>query len=63
MRTKQFKSVDRERLVDDVHKAARCYIEGGGGKVVVIGPTDIVKRRAMEFDLVIKCVGQPPKWE
>jgi hypothetical protein len=62
MPAKQSKSANREQLVDDLHKAARAYIEGGNGKVMEIGRLEIVPHKGMEFDIVIKCVGKRPVW-
>lgn len=63
MPAKRPTAVDRERLVANIHAAVRAYIEAGNGKAIAIGPMDIVPRKGMEFDLVIRCIGTRPKWE
>jgi hypothetical protein len=32
-------------------------------KAIAIGPIDILPRKGMEFDLVIRCIGTRPRWE
>lgn len=61
MPTKQPKPVDREKLVDDLHKAVQAYVEGNGGKAWTIGPIEIIPHRPTQFDVVITCVGERPK--
>jgi hypothetical protein len=53
----------REQLIDNIHTAVRAYIEAGNGKAIAIGPMDILPRKGMEFDLVIRCIGTRPRWE
>ena len=63
MAAKRSQPVDKEKLVEDLHRAVRAFVEGNGGKLSVIGPIEIVPHKPLVFDLVIHCVGQRPKWE
>jgi hypothetical protein len=56
------KPIDREKLVDDLQRAVRAYIEGNGGKLMIVGPIEIVPHKPTSFDLVVSCVGQRPPW-
>jgi hypothetical protein len=58
--SKRPKPVDLEKLVDDLHRAVRTYVEGCGGKVLIIGPIEIVRHKPTSFDVVVSCVGSPP---
>jgi hypothetical protein len=55
--------IDPEQLVDNIHDAIRAYIEAGKGKVLSIGPMELVPRKGMEFDIVVRCIGTRPQWE
>ena len=55
------KPKDPEKLVDAVHEAVRAFVEGNGGRLSVVGPIEIVEHKALVFDVVVRCVGQPPK--
>jgi hypothetical protein len=59
---KRSQPVDREKLVEDLHRAVRAFVEGNGGKLSVVGPIELVPHKALVFDLVIHCVGQRSKW-
>lgn len=63
MPTKGPATVNREQLIKGIHTALRAYIEAGKGKLLVIGPMQIVPRKGMEFDVVIRCIGTRPKLE
>jgi hypothetical protein len=55
------KPPDREKLVNDLHKAVRAYVEGNGGKVWSVGPINVDVHKATSFDVVVAVVGEPPK--
>jgi hypothetical protein len=55
------KPTNPEKLVNDLHKAVRAYVEGNGGKVWIVGPTKINAHKAKSFEVVIEVVGEPPK--
>ena len=50
----------KQQLLDDLHAAAKAFIEGNGGDAWIIGPVRIEVRKATAFDVVIECVGRSP---
>lgn len=63
MPAKRSNLVDRETLVDNLHKAVQAYVEAAGGKAWIVGPVEIVPHKPTQFDLVIKCVGERPRYK
>ena len=51
---------NHQKLLDDLHAAAKAFIEGNGGDAWIIGPVRIEVRKATAFDVVIECVGRHP---
>jgi hypothetical protein len=48
------------KLLDDLHAAAKAYIEGNGGDAWIIGPVRIEIRKPTQFEVVLECVGRGP---
>lgn len=55
----------RDRHLDRLYKAVQNYVEKNGGKLVVIGPVQIVEwpgdRVRFCFGVNVKCLGRKPK--
>jgi hypothetical protein len=54
------RDVSEHKLLDDLHNAAKAFIEDNGGDAWIVGPVRIEVRKATQFDLVIECVGRGP---